>query len=215
MTDLYHPSSSTAIVANGTVLENSINAAYLNTFSSLIAVDGGINHCWRMHLKPKLLVGDLDSASAEALAHYSDISIKKFPQDKDESDLEIALRLEKEVTNHPIVVFGAFGTRGDHTLYNLHLLEKNPQRVFLETETETWFAIDGPITLFCKPQQTLSLMVLNNTPENVTTRGLKWELQNARFDKGFMSLSNICLKDKIDISLTKGTLLGCLVHALK
>ena len=60
-------------------------------FPCLVAVNGGMNHCRKLDMRPDLIIGDLDSADPEILKSISNIPIKRYPKDKDQTDLEIAL----------------------------------------------------------------------------------------------------------------------------
>ena len=77
----------------------------------IIAADGGVYMAARFDLYPHLVIGDMDSASPEALADAEahGAEILRFPAAKDETDLELALL--EAATRHcdPIRVIGAVG----------------------------------------------------------------------------------------------------------
>ena len=59
----------------------------------VMAADSGLDHARAAGLTPTVLVGDLDSVSAEGLAWAEgNSSIERHPVDKDATDTELALR---------------------------------------------------------------------------------------------------------------------------
>lgn len=203
---------SAALVANGEIENFDLIAEKVRKYPYIVAVDGGLNHCRRMGIKPDLIAGDLDSASPDILKHYEGVRKVIHPVDKDLTDLEIALQEALSFKPEKITLFGALGNRTDHTLFNLILLSRYPGKLFLETEGEQLFVIDREVELDCFVGQVLSLLPLNGPVTGITTKGLKWELSHRKMDKHFMGISNVCLKPKVKISVGKGDLLCCLNH---
>lgn len=194
-----------AIVAHGQFEESS--KAKIANCSEIIAVDGGLIYLDKIGIRPHLIIGDLDSLTEDLLNRYSDIPVKKFLRDKDETDLELAISHAVEMNPHKIYLFAATGKRIDHTITNLILLSKYPGLVVSESEKETIFAIKEEATLKTKPGQTISLLPLFGKAENVTTQGLNWELNNATLSPDFYSQSNFALGNEVKVSVGKGTLI--------
>lgn len=203
-----------AIVANGIFDFASTIKKQLSSFSSVIAVDGGLRHCEALGITPNLIIGDFDSVTSELLNKFSHIEQKCYPTDKDKTDLEIAIEDAAYQKGAKISVFGAFGARMDHTLANAIIISRYPGNIFFETDQEIIFAIDKTVSLTCKIGQTISLIPLNGPAQGITTHGLKWELKNGVLDKNFVGISNVALKEKVTISVKKGDLLCCINHAL-
>lgn len=202
--------SSIALIANGVIHDFKATAELVKKYQSVVAVDGGLLHCSRMDVKPNLIIGDLDSVSHDLLTKYADVARQKFPEDKDETDLELAVRVVDGPEVKKIVAFGALERRTDHALCNLHLICKYPQKLYLENERELLFAIDRKVEIKCFPGQTVSLIPMSSPALGVTTKGLKWEMQNANLDKNFMSVSNVCLTSTLHIEINEGDLICCL-----
>lgn len=198
-----------ALVAFGAIQDYPLTASLIKQHHSVIAVDGGLNHCVEMGIVPDLLVGDLDSVSKEILARFPDLPTRRFPTEKDETDLELALQGLFTPDVAKVTVYGALEKRVDHTLANLNLISRYPGKVFLENERELLFALNGSMEIPCHVGQTVSFMALGAT-EGISTEGLKWELRDATFSKYFFSLSNVCLHNKIKIKVEQGDLLCCL-----
>lgn len=201
------PNQSIALVANGTLTHSATLAQHIKSHDKIIAVDGGLHHCHALHITPDMIIGDLDSVTPEMLRLYAHVPIKSFPADKDETDVEIALRFAAEPDVKRMTLFGGLGERSDHSLYNLHLLARYPQKLVIETATETLFAIENSAEIPCSPGQTISFIPIGESPSGVSTKGLKWELSNAKLSSDFMSISNICLASTIKISIAKGKII--------
>lgn len=205
--------SSVALVANGSINDYEKIAPHIKKHSRVIAVDGGLCHCHAMKIKPDLIVGDCDSIPLELLKEYAGIPVQKHPCDKDATDTELAIQQADSQDTKRITLFGALGNRTDHSLGNLHLLRRYPNKVFIETENEIIFAIEGKVAIECKPGQTIAFLPLGPV-SGITSQGLKWELVNASFNKNFMSISNICLGTQVMLSIEHGDLICCIQKEL-
>lgn len=204
--------NSVAIIANGH-LETSLRSSIIQ-YPRIVAVDGGLIHCHNMGIKPDLIVGDLDSAPFDLTSQYADTSQIILPVDKDETDLEFAIGEELRLGAKTLTLFAAWGLRIDHSLANALLLTRFPQKVFLETEKEHLFAIETHLKIKCFPEQTLSLIPISGPVSGIFTKGLKWELKNRKMDQNFFGISNICLNDEVEISISQGILLCCQIKPL-
>jgi len=198
-----------ALVANGLIEDHDFIASLIKKYAFVVAVDGGLLHCEKMHIKPDLIIGDLDSVPTDILKNYPNTPTKKFPKEKDETDLELALLAVKDQFSS-MALFATLGHRLDHTLYNLHLLRRYSKNAVIESERETIFCIQGKTQVATTPGQTISFIPLGAPVVNVSSRGLKWELKQATFNKDFMSISNICLGDAVTLEIGEGDLLCCL-----
>ena len=110
------------IVANGDVMSLDWVKAVVDRASLVIAADGGANHLHQIGRKPQLVVGDLDSVSAETRAWLKGVEQLRFSAEKDQTDLELAIQYAVRHSAEPIRIVGAFGGRIDHQLANILLL---------------------------------------------------------------------------------------------
>jgi len=204
------PVQTIAIVANGQIESLEQTRPLILRHSRVVAVDGGLIHCQKMGIRPSLIVGDFDSCPSALLDHYLDVPKITLPKEKDETDLEVALREEE---GNPITLYGAWGHRIDHSLANALLLTRWPGTLQMETERELLFAIDKRVKLSCFIGQILSLIPLNGPVSGIATKGLKWELHNGQLDQNFIGISNICLKETVEISVKEGSLICCVLKA--
>lgn len=203
-----------ALVANGVIRDYLATQLLLERYDTIIAVDGGLNHCELLGCIPSLIIGDLDSAKSTILHHFSQVPIKKFPHDKDETDLELAIVEALKLQPTLIGLFGVLEGRTDHTLYNLHILHRYPNLLKIESDTETIMVVEGNSQVDSFEGQTVSLIPIGGPCLEVNTSGLKWEIKDARMDSNFLSLSNICLHDHFSVSIGTGKLL-CIMQKQK
>jgi thiamine pyrophosphokinase len=199
-----------AIVASGQINSPQILRPLILKHERIIAADGGLIYCHQMGITPSLIVGDFDSCPQELLSLYPDVPKLKLHVDKDETDLEVAIKNEEGA----VTLFGAWGKRIDHSLCNLLLLTRWPEKLKIETEDELLFAIQKSTYFPCSAGQTLSLFPINGVASGVKSKGLKWELQNIQLDKDFFSISNICVSDHVELSLESGQLI-CVLNKRK
>ena len=200
-----------AIVANGQIDSPATIRPLILRHPRIVAVDGGLIHCQKMGIRPSLIVGDFDSCPPDLLKQYHDIPRIELHRDKDETDLEVAIREEKGKT---ITLYGAWGHRVDHSLTNALILSRFPNQVQMETETELLFAIEKEAEFPCFVGQTLSLIPLNGPVSGITTQGLKWELRNGKLDHHFIGISNTCLTETVKISVKQGCVICCLIKSI-
>lgn len=210
---------SIAIIANGQIDDDTKILLKLKKYSYIIAADGGATHCLRMGIIPDLIMGDLDSISKEAIEAFEKVPKLQFLKDKDETDLELAINQALLLKAEKISLFAATGNRVDHTLVNLHFLRKLPVKLMIETENETIFALNPLVTdksfnIETLPGQTISILPIGKGATGVTTRGLKWELNDATIDENFLSISNVSLSSSISISIKSGDILCFLLEIL-
>lgn len=89
-------------------------------FDCVIAVDGGYASLQRIGVSPDYVVGDFDSL--QYVPQRDDVLC--YPCEKDESDMELAMRLAQERGCGTLFVYGALAGRLDHTIANLQLLAR-------------------------------------------------------------------------------------------
>lgn len=198
-----------ALVANGDIHDYSPLLPQIKSCEKIIAVDGGLVHCHAMGLTPDLIIGDFDSIDSDLLDAYAAVEKKRFPIEKNETDLELAVAYALTQNVDKVLLFGALGKRLDHTINNLYLLARHPDKLIAITEEEQLFVISGETILTVKPGQVLSLLPLFGKA-TVSTEGLKWSLNEHVLDYHFLSQSNIALKEQIRISVKDGVVLCAL-----
>src|SRR4029079_9432303 len=80
---------------------------------AVIAADGGARHAAALGVAIDLWVGDGDSIGEDALAalERARVPLERSPQDKDESDTELAIRAALRLGHDGVLILGALGGR--------------------------------------------------------------------------------------------------------
>ncbi|HSR44605.1 MAG TPA: thiamine diphosphokinase [Acidimicrobiia bacterium] len=177
-----------------------------------VAADSGLDQALALGLEVDLIVGDMDSVSAEALSVYRDIPIELHPADKDHTDLELALRAAIRMGVERIIIVGGSGGRLDHFLANALLVSSAE---FAEVDVE-WLTgdarlhvIHGTSRLHCAPGRHISLLAVHGPAQGVRTEGLKWELDDEDLLPGATrGVSNVFAQPVATVTVRRGTLLA-------
>ena len=179
----------------------------------IFCIDKGIELCKACELVPNFLIGDFDSADKNSVdwARAKNISVEKYPADKDFTDTQLALNRAAEIFGeHVAILTGCFGGRFDHLYSTIFTCAALDRKIFLADDREIIFYLRGgesaEVKFFQKPLA-VSLLPMTNFCEGVTTENLHWELDGATLTQTFPNAtSNRPDADKIFLSLTQGTL---------
>ena len=113
------------IFANGEAKRGSMVDQAIQRLQSahVLCADGGALRARKFGLKPHTIIGDLDSLTAPQVEQFAadGTEILRFPTQKDETDLELALSWCLDNQASEIVIIGALGGRIDQTLANIIL----------------------------------------------------------------------------------------------
>ena len=201
------------IFANGSLTDLEAARGLLRPGDYLVAADGGARHLASLGLRPDLLVGDLDSLTAQEVAGWGKqgVEILRFPPEKDETDLELALQITISRGYSDLTLLAALGGRIDQTLANIFLLglpglEKALVR--LDDGRDELFLIHTRAEVHGKAGEIVSLLPLGGPAHGVTTRGLRYPLrEESLFPERTRGISNELLADQAEVSLREGVLL--------
>lgn len=204
------------IFANGDILgvdEDDWTFPFFESATKIIAADGGARHLQEMQRAPDIVMGDLDSIDAVLLRKWSNAGIEviQYNAEKDETDLELALRYTAEHYTEQIIVFGGFGGRLDQSLSNVLLLAHpafvSRQIKFVDRYQEA-FLIKQDAELKGVPGDIISLVPLTEKVQISGTTGLKWELNNESLELGLTrGVSNVMISNEASIAIRSGYLL--------
>ena len=204
------------LLANSQLNPSDTLADELHSGELLIAADGGGQHCLNLGLSPDIVVGDFDSLAPEALKQLAagGARIVRHDTRKDETDLELALRLACDAGADDIIMFAALGNRWDMTLANLLLAA---QAEFLDSRITL---VDGAQrisllkpgathTLTGRTGDTLSLIPLAGDVSGIRTDGLEYPLEGETLHFGSpRGVSNVFLTTKATVFFEEGLLLA-------
>ncbi|MBN1370978.1 MAG: thiamine diphosphokinase [Anaerolineaceae bacterium] len=201
------------IFANGELSDLAAARALIEPGDFLVAADGGARRMAALGLTPALVVGDLDSLTAdEVLAlREAGIEILQFPAEKDETDLELALLEAVRRGYGQIFIAAALGGRLDQTLANVFLLalpELAGVDARLHDGREEAFLIRGVGEVTGQAGEFVSLLPLFGPAEGIHTTGLRYPLRGETLlPERSRGISNEMLGELAEVSLEKGVLL--------
>ncbi len=182
--------------------------------ATVVAADGGLDAAYGLGLRPGLLVGDLDSVSPAALARAEaeGVRVERHPEEKDASDLELALDKAVALGADRIRVRLAAGGRLDHELAALLLLaSERYASVTMEAQLgETGLhVIRGRRQLVGSPGDLLTLLAVNGPASGVRTHGLRYPLRGETLEPGSTrGLSNVFDESQAEIAVDAGVVIA-------
>jgi thiamine pyrophosphokinase len=206
------------IFANGVLNQPAQLQSLLDRADIIIAADGGANHCAELAITPDILLGDFDSIDADVLAAYKakDVETRRYPVQKDATDLELALDQAKEMGADTVWLLGALGGRWDMSFANVLLGGGEKYKsllIFLLGEDCSMhilhpgksYPING------KAGDKVSFLPLKGDVCGVTLTNFEYPLQSQTIHFGSsLAISNVLRSDHAMVQLTKGILL-CIV----
>jgi thiamine pyrophosphokinase len=182
------------IFVNGNIPDPAKARRWVREGDDLIAADGGAYHALAMGLRPRVVVGDLDSLDAEMAEKLArqGVELEKHPVAKNKTDLELAIERAIADGAHEIVLLGALGGRLDQSLANVLLMAQRdwPATIQLVDANEDVHEIATVIhggesmTLEAATGSTVSLLPLSAEVTGITYRGMLYPLDNATLPFG-------------------------------
>jgi len=177
-----------------------------------IAVDGGAASCLAAGVVPAFVIGDLDSLDAEPLEalRTAGSEVIRFPADKDETDLDLALRYAATLGADNVLVTGVLSDRVDHTLASAGSIcrsEFTNVEVW-ESDLRAWVARErGPALELAGKGSTISVIAVLE-PAVVSVAGVRWCLDHHRIQPASsLGLSNVITKDEASVIAHEGDVL--------
>lgn len=176
--------------------------------SLVIAADKGYRNCKKLGLIPDVCIGDFDSLGFVP----DDCEHIRFPKEKDDTDLMLAVREAIARGCVDITILGATGGRLDHMIANIQTL------AFIRSEgawgriasayEEIMLLTAGEYTLKKREGYSLSLFSYSGTVEGLTIRGVKYPTNGISLSHLFpLGISNEIISDSAHIAFEKGLLL--------
>lgn len=207
------------VFANGDLHEKGWLTPYLEAASAIIAVDGGLGHLLDLDLFPQTLVGDLDSLpdGVQVELESRDVEVLEHPEEKDETDLELALLHAAASYDEEIVIVAGLGGRLDQMLANILLLvhpDLQDRSIRFQTEYQRIWLVGSHTQISGEPGDTVSLIPLGGDVHVRSSSGLRWPLDDDVLYFGpARGVSNEMLNEVASVSVASGHLV-C-VHTRK
>jgi thiamine pyrophosphokinase len=186
--------------------------------SRIIAADGGARVAAHFGLRIHVIIGDMDSINEPELsALTTDAEILRYPEAKNETDLELALMYAFEHGVRWIRILGGVGDRLDQTLSNVYLMAlpilQDCDIRMVAGKQETWLIGAGTHSIEGAAGDTVSLIPFNGTVHGVKTDGLHYPLRDEDLLFGpARGVSNVMSSEHASVTVREGVLL--VVHTL-
>lgn len=179
----------------------------------LIGVDGGLHALLEAGLLPHLAVGDFDSAGLEMHEKLARMGVptEKLPAEKDVTDTHFAVLEALKRRPESVLLLGAVGTRIDHTLSNLFLLEtverEGVRGEIRNRHNRIRLLRGGSLRVRKSRYRYLSLLPLSDTVSGVTLTGFRYPLTEAVLRRSdSLGVSNELVEEEGEIRLRSGML---------
>jgi thiamine pyrophosphokinase len=192
------------------VLRSRISA---QAFDLVLGADGGALYADALDVTLDAIIGDLDSLSDLGQGGISNTEFVSYPAEKDETDLELALLHAETRGADQIVMVGAIGGRMDMTIASIMLMTRaglGSCRVEVWHGEQTGWVIKPPgEDISGHPGDTISLIPLGGDASGITTRGLKYSLNEGTLSFGpARGISNLLETASAHVKLSEGLLLA-------
>lgn len=197
--------SKAVIISAGSISDYGYIKSFINEDDYVICADGGLLHAEKMSIVPNLTVGDFDSYTGQVTG-----KIRRFNPEKDYTDTHIAVTEALERGYKEILLLGCTGTRLDHTLSNIGLLEyilKKGAVGKIVNENNIITVIDKDSVIKRKEGWHLSFIPIGEA-KGVTLEGFKYSLDN--YDLKFsesLAVSNEFIDGDAIVKIREGSLI--------
>jgi len=186
----------------------------LPAHETVIAADGGADRAAALGLEVDLVIGDLDSISADRLAALEErgARVVRHPEAKDATDLELALDQAVELRARRVLVVASAEGRLDHLFASLVLLGSE-RYAALELDAIVGDAVvhlvRGSRRLHGREGELLSLFALGGPACDIATLGLAFPLHGETLEPGSSrGVSNVFTGREATVAVGDGVLLA-------
>lgn len=209
------------IFANGNLPDPQKARALLRPDDFILCADGGARHALALGLTPNLIIGDMDSLPSTlnlepSTFHLQPSTFIRFPADKNETDLELAVAHALTLNPKAILILAALGGRMDQTLANIALLSNLQLATFnikLTDGVEEIFFCRNQVQVEGRSGDIVSLIPWGGEVTGVFTENLRWHLHHETlYPDKTRGISNEMTADVATVSIKSGLLL--VVHSI-
>jgi thiamine pyrophosphokinase len=189
-------------------------SALIKAAAFVVAADGGLELCLAAGRAPEICVGDFDSVSIQALerAESLGVDLRRHPTSKDESDLDLAVRVARDVGAREVTFTAAFSGRLDHTLASIGtVLGASDLRATVDEPDWSGYVLDvahrRELVLHAGKGTVLSVMAPAGEA-TVDLEGTAYQGRDIALDGlSSLGLSNVAILHEQRISITRGQVL--------
>ena len=208
---------SLVIIADGRFPGSEYPRYLIRTADFIICCDGALKKfirnsqaifgCKRL---PDVVIGDMDSLSAELKDRYRDIIVKIDEQEHNDQTKAFTWALENISDIGEIHILGATGEREDHTIGNISLLMEYARKfdlasmginVDMISDHSTMFAVTDTLEMDCGEGRKVSIISPDNSL-NIRSEGLKWPTDEVVFDNLWKATLNVAVQDSVKLTFS-------------
>ena len=178
----------------------------------VIAADGGYDHLIHIGLRTDIALGDFDSVTSPELWEDTICERYTYSPEKDDTDMILAIKLGLSKGYRTFAIYGGLGGRLDHTIANIqalsHIAAEGAQAILYHEDYELTVIKNSSYTIPKEVNGCVSVFSLSDRSENVTIKGLKYEVEGITLSNTFpLGVSNETTGKKGIISVENGILL--------
>ena len=201
------------VIAGGAISAPAFYKPFVRETDLIVCADSGYLNCEAMGIRPHLVIGDFDSC--DRLVVPLDIPVQQLPVEKDETDLHACINHVIAEGADEILLFGARGTRLDHSLAAVSLVYMGLSQgvtIRLIDEHNELFMFSGSVEIPRKEGCKLSLLPV--TPvTGIHAEGVYYPLNGQNMSWGNpYGVSNEFVADTAKITVESGVLMVILSH---
>ena len=175
----------------------------------VVAADSGADVARGLGLVPDVIVGDFDSVTPAGAAAAREQ--RRFPADKDATDLALALAEARDRGAASVTVLGGAGGRLDHLLANVAVLASEDLagvRVDALMGAARLWVVRGSRTIGGAVGQVVTLLAHGGPATGVRTTGLRWALAGETLAAGSSrGVSNVLTAPEATVTVETGVVL--------
>lgn len=206
------------IIISGGSLDHKFATAFLSKEKPdcLLAADRGMDFCRAEQIVPDYIMGDFDSADPAHVSYYSNcpgVQMIRFRPEKDDTDMELAVRKAIELGSNQIYVLGALGGRMDHCLANVHLLkaalDRGVEMHLVDPQNDICLVSDC-----CEMKRSeqygtyVSFLPFTDQVKGITLTGFRYPLQEYTMNRGTsLGVSNEISHEMAKVTVQEGILI--------
>ncbi|HEX6593892.1 MAG TPA: thiamine diphosphokinase [Bacillota bacterium] len=188
------------IIGNGPIDLLPDLSAYVNEVDVWIGADRGALTLIEQQIEVDYALGDFDSINADEqqLIYTNTRVYRSYPNEKDQTDLELACLQAMELNPTKIYLFGATGGRMDHTLANIYLLatckEKEITSLIVDQYNKIeWTEPGEHVVTYDQDYPNISFIPYTRYVKGLTLHNFYYPLTNQTVAFG----STLCLSNKL------------------
>lgn len=202
----------TVIVLNGILPGKKIIQKLIKK-RTVIAADGALSKLLNIDIVPDYVIGDMDSCKVKNKESIEYIRI----DNQDYTDFDKSILYAKEHNLSPAIVLGINGGEIDHTINNLYSLMKYYKisgAIFVDQYSDGKISNDKiKIGIPCDnkielklPQKSI-ISIIPFPKANISSQGLRWELNNTLLENLATSARNFSIGENIELTVHNGNVL--------